>query len=145
VHCPFCSSTSSVVKDSRCSTVVRRRRLCTQCGEQFTTLECISFPKLQVIKSGSIQDFDRDVLLRSIKGVFSRNSSNSDTSLEQVTVLVIKDLHLLKSRKVHSFQIVDLVIKALSGIDKLAAIRFAFAHKVFESLGQCLKFVEALQ
>jgi transcriptional repressor NrdR len=144
VHCPFCCSTSSVVRDSRGSDVVRRRRFCTQCGEKFTTLECVAFPKLQVIKTSSTQEFDRSVLLNSIKAVFSGGLFDLEKHLEEIVVIVMKDLSLLRLRKIHSFQITDSVIKALRSIDKVAAVRFALFHKNFESLEQLLKFVEAL-
>ena len=44
MRCPYCNSTDSRVTDSRPDTedaIIRRRRVCEQCGAKFTTVERI--------------------------------------------------------------------------------------------------------
>ncbi len=141
MHCPFCSNESSSVKDSRCSKVVRRRRFCTKCGEKFTTLERVVFPKLQVLKNAKTVEFDQNILNISIQKAFFQNSSELESKVENIVDLVTKDLHLLRLRKIHSSQITDSVVKILTSIDKMVAIRFAFSHKEFDSVENLLKFM----
>jgi transcriptional repressor NrdR len=145
MHCPFCSSTSSFVKDSRCSDVVRRRRFCIKCGEKFTTLERIVFPKLQVLKNSKTVEFDQSILCTSIKKSFSQNSVELESKVDSIVDLVVKDLHLLHLRKVYSYQIVDSVIKILISVDKVAAIRFAFFYKEFSSAQDLLNFIQGIE
>ena len=71
MRCPYCNSTDSRVADSRPDSgdaVIRRRRVCNQCGAKFTTVERIQMRDLMVRKnSGKTEAFDRDKLCRSIR------------------------------------------------------------------------------
>ncbi len=144
MHCPFCSGRNSLVKDSRCSGVVRRRRVCAECGEKFTTLERVCFPSLQVIKRSQTQNFDKEILLKDLSKAFDKNTENLESTLESVVDFVVKDLHLLKVRKVDVSQIVHSAIKFLSSVDKTAAVKFALLHKNFDSFDHLLDFVSSV-
>ena len=71
MRCPYCNSTDSRVTDSRPDiedAIIRRRRVCEQCGAKFTTVERVQMRDLVVKKnSGKTEPFDRDKLRRSIK------------------------------------------------------------------------------
>ena len=62
MRCPYCNSTDSRVTDSRPDTedaIIRRRRVCNQCGAKFTTVERVQMRDLMVRKnSGKLEPFD---------------------------------------------------------------------------------------
>ena len=67
MHCPFCGTEDTQVKDSRPTeegAAIRRRRACTNCGARFTTFERVQLRELTVIKeSGKREPFDRDKIV----------------------------------------------------------------------------------
>jgi len=71
VRCPYCGSLESQVKDSRPGedgSVIRRRRVCPDCGGRFTTFERVQLRELTVLKrSGRRIPFEREKLLRSVE------------------------------------------------------------------------------
>ena len=85
MRCPYCNSTDSRVADSRPDigdAVIRRRRVCNECGAKFTTVERIQMRDLIVIKnSGKTEPFDREKLFRSIK-LACRNRDVKDEQIE---------------------------------------------------------------
>ena len=85
MRCPYCNSTDSRVTDSRPDTedaIIRRRRVCEQCGAKFTTVERIQMRDLMVRKnSGKLEAFDREKLRRSIK-LACRNRDVGDEQIE---------------------------------------------------------------
>ena len=51
MRCPSCASLDTQVKDSRPSedsAAIRRRRICTACGQRFTTFERVQLRELVV-------------------------------------------------------------------------------------------------
>ena len=71
MRCPFCGNADTQVKDSRPtedSAAIRRRRVCPQCGQRFTTFERVQLRELTVVKkSGRKVPFDREKLVRSFE------------------------------------------------------------------------------
>ncbi|NBR12907.1 MAG: transcriptional repressor NrdR, partial [Alphaproteobacteria bacterium] len=71
MRCPYCGSLESQVKDSRPGedgSVIRRRRVCPDCGGRFTTFERVQLRELTVLKrSGRRIPFEREKLLRSVE------------------------------------------------------------------------------
>ena len=54
MRCPYCMNADTQVKDSRPTednTVIRRRRVCPDCGGRFTTFERIQLRELTIIKN----------------------------------------------------------------------------------------------
>ena len=71
MRCPYCQSEDTQVKDFRPAedgAVIRRRRVCPDCGGRFTTFERVQLRDLSVVKkSGRKVAFDRDKLMRSVE------------------------------------------------------------------------------
>jgi len=67
MFCPFCSAQDTKVIDSRLvseGSQVRRRRLCNECNERFTTFELAELIMPRLIKSdGSREPFNEEKLL----------------------------------------------------------------------------------
>ena len=64
MRCPYCNSNDSRVLDSLPDiedAIIRRRRVCNQCGARFTTVERVQMRDLMVRKnSGKLEPFDRE-------------------------------------------------------------------------------------
>lgn len=59
MHCPFCSAKDTKVIDSRLvsgGAQVRRRRLCNDCGERFTSFESAELLMPYLIKSDGTRE-----------------------------------------------------------------------------------------
>ena len=75
MRCPFCQAEDTKVADSRLVTEVnqvRRRRVCNNCGERFTTYESVELIMPRVIKRDqSREKFDhkkmREGILRALE------------------------------------------------------------------------------
>ena len=86
--CPFCGKDSDRVVDTRPrndSKAIRRRRLCTECGRRFITIEEIEDKTLYVIKSdGRREQYDRKKITKGIQIACIKRS----ISIEQIEDLV---------------------------------------------------------
>ena len=95
MRCPYCNSTDSRVTDSRPDiedAIIRRRRVCNQCGAKFTTVERIQMRDLMVRKnSGKLEAFDREKLRRSIK-LACRNRDVGDEQIERLVTSIHRRL-----------------------------------------------------
>ena len=71
MKCPNCSNVENKVVDSRLNKegdMTRRRRVCLNCEERFTTYERIEKTPLVVVKKdGRREDFDRDKILEGVR------------------------------------------------------------------------------
>ncbi len=136
MRCPFCSSEDTQVKDSRQAednTAVRRRRLCGSCGGRFTTFERIQLRELSVVKkSGRRVPFDRDKLARSIKIALQKRPVDPER-VEQMISGVVRQLESSGNLDVTSDQIGELVMEGLSGLDKVAYVRYASVYRDFRA------------
>src|ERR1700761_3267201 len=98
MRCPFCGHLESQVKDSRPSedgAVIRRRRLCPECGGRFTTFERVQLRELTILKrSGRRPPFDRDKLSRSIE-VALRKRQIDPERVERMVSGIVRQLESL--------------------------------------------------
>ena len=71
MNCPYCTNEETSVLESRglpSEVGIRRRRECKKCGKRFTTHERVVNIDLKVIKkSGRVEQYDREKLLKGIK------------------------------------------------------------------------------
>jgi len=136
MRCPFCSSEDTQVKDSRQAednTAVRRRRLCGSCGGRFTTFERIQLRELIVIKkTGRRVPFDRDKLARSIQIALQKRPVDPER-IEQMISGVVRQLESSGNHDIASDQIGELVMEGLSGLDKVAYVRYASVYRDFRA------------
>ena len=134
MRCPYCTSTSSQVKDSRPSDdhgAIRRRRVCEDCGGRFTTFERVQMKELVVVKrSGRRVPFDRDKLARSIDIALRKRPIEADR-VERLVSGIVRQLESTSDGEVTSETIGGLVMEALRGLDAVAYLRFASVYKDF--------------
>src|SRR5215831_19223348 len=105
MRCPFCGHDDTQVKDSRPTeenSAIRRRRHCPECGGRFTTVERVQLRELVVVKkNGRRETFERD------------------------------KLESMGENEIPSTVIGELVMQALSSLDKVAYVRFASVYRNF--------------
>ena len=147
MRCPRCSFMEDKVIDSRTARngdVIRRRRMCAQCGHRFTTYEEIIKPKLRVIKQdGRHEDFDRSKLINGIE----RACEKRPVSAEQIEALVdgiITDLESEYDREAPSSVIGKKVMERLKDLDEVAYVRFASVYRQFTDVSQFLNAIKSL-
>ena len=143
--CPFCSSEDTQVKDSRPAedgNAIRRRRLCGDCGARFTTFERVQLREINVVKrSGRRSVFDRDKLERSFQIALRKRDVNADEIARSINEIV-RQLESHPEGDVPSAQVGELVMDALSQLDKVAYVRYASVYRNVREAKDFEAFVE---
>ena len=143
--CPFCSSEDTQVMDSRPAedgNAIRRRRLCGDCGARFTTFERVQLREINVVKrSGRRSVFDRDKLERSFQIALRKRDVNADEIARSINEIV-RQLESHPEGDVPSAQVGELVMDALSQLDKVAYVRYASVYRNFREAKDFEAFVE---
>jgi transcriptional repressor NrdR len=134
MRCPFCGSLDTQVKDSRPSedsAAIRRRRICTQCGQRFTTFERVQLRELMVVKrNGQRMPFDRDKLMRSVE-IALRKRPVDPERIERMVSGLVRRLESLGETEIPSVTIGELVMEGLKQLDDVAYVRFASVYRNF--------------
>jgi len=143
--CPFCGSEDTQVKDSRPAeegAAIRRRRLCGACGARFTTFERVQLREITIVKrSGRKSVFDRDKLERSFQIALRKRDVNADEIARSINEIV-RQLESHPEGDVPSAQVGELVMDALSQLDKVAYVRYASVYRNFREAKDFEAFVE---
>lgn len=134
MRCPYCSNADTQVKDSRPTednTVIRRRRICQDCGGRFTTFERIQLRELTIIKNtGRKVPFDRDKLMRSVQ-IALRKRPVEPERIERMVSGVVRRLENLGESEIPAKVIGELVMEGLYALDQVAYVRFASVYRNF--------------
>jgi len=134
VRCPYCGSQDSQVKDSRPGedgSVIRRRRVCPDCGGRFTTFERVQLRELTVLKrSGRRIPFEREKLERSVEIALRKRPVDSERT-ERMINGIVRQLESMGDGEVTSQTIGELVMEGLKGLDDVAYVRFASVYRNF--------------
>ena len=134
--CPFCSFDATRVVDSRLAEPgdsVRRRRECAGCGARFTTYERVEGVSLGVRKrDGRLEAYDRQKLL----GGLLRAATKRPVSVPQLEAVAhgIEAQVRRRGGELEAERIGELALRALIGLDRVAAIRFASVYRNFDGL-----------
>ena len=120
MRCPYCGSLDTQVKDSRPtedSAVIRRRRVCPNCNERFTTFERVQLRELTVLKrSGRRVGFDREKLLRSVEISLRKRPVDSER-IERMISGIVRKLESMGENEIASSVIGELVMEELKQLD----------------------------
>jgi transcriptional repressor NrdR len=126
VRCPYCESESQVIDSRLTSDGVRRRRTCPECKRRFTTYEKLGAPNLKVTKrSGKSEAFSSQKLIETIARVCRDRSGISKADVARLARSIEAELVDEQVKSVESGRIVELVLRRLAEIDKLAHDRLA--------------------
>lgn len=146
MRCPLCSFDSTRVVDSRLSEpgdAVRRRRECSECGGRFTTYERVEALSLGVRKrDGRREEYDRQKLL----GGLLRAVTKRPVSVPELEAIAdgIESEVRRDGGEADAERIGELALKALAGLDRVAAIRFASVYRNFDGPDDFLAELQAL-
>ena len=134
MRCPYCMNADTQVKDSRPTeenTVIRRRRVCADCGGRFTTFERIQLRELTIIKNtGRKVPFDRDKLMRSVQ-VALRKRPVEPERIERMVSGIVRRLENLGESEIPAKMVGELVMEGLYALDQVAYVRFASVYRNF--------------
>lgn len=148
MRCPYCNSSDSRVADSRPDTedsIIRRRRVCNQCGAKFTTVERIQMRDLTVRKnSGKLEPFDREKLTRSIK-LACRNRDVSDDQVDKLVTSIHRRLETETADDVvPSSMVGQMVSDSLLNLDPIAFVRFVSVYRKFSKIADFKKIIDQI-
>lgn len=145
MRCPYCGHENTRVIDSRPAednNAIRRRRICDDCGNRFTTYEKIEVIPMMVIK----KDENREVYDRNkIEGGVLRACHKRPVSADQIGRLVDEvETEIFNSGKkeVSSKEIGEMVMDKLKDLDAVAYVRFASVYREFKDVNT---FLDALR
>ena len=134
MRCPYCMNADTQVKDSRPTednTVIRRRRICADCGGRFTTFERIQLRELIIVKNtGRKVPFDRDKLMRSVQ-VTLRKRPVEPERIERMVSGIVRRLENLGETEIPAKMVGELVMEGLYALDQVAYVRFASVYRNF--------------
>lgn len=147
MKCPYCSSLSDRVVDSRESregSVVRRRRECLGCGRRFTTYERIDeIPQMVVKKDGGRERFDRNKVLTGLLKACEKRPISLN-QLEEVVDKVEKYVQENADGETTTREIGRIVMAELKNLDKVAYLRFASVYLEFDDVSQFMTEINGL-
>lgn len=145
MHCPFCRATDTRVVDSRLAdegVIIRRRRLCSDCGRRFTTIESAG---LQVIKrSGVTEPFSRTKVLTGVRKACQGRPVDED-DLALLAQQVEETLRALGQAEINSHEVGLAVLEPLRLFDEVAYLRFASVYRNFETIDDFAAAIELLR
>lgn len=126
MQCPYCSGDSSVTETRVTADGLRRRRVCNACKRRFTTYEKIGAPGLKVQKrDGSVEPFDGDKLLTSLRRVCAHRNNVTDEDLKRIARDIEATLVDGGRKSVTWSDLVALALARLENIDGVCASRLA--------------------
>ena len=144
MKCPKCAHLDDKVIDSRSvrnGDVIRRRRVCLQCGFRFTTYEEVIKTSLRVIKrDGRHEELDRRKLMSGIERACEKRPI-SVQQIESIVDTILAELESEYEREVPSTMIGQ---KVMDQLEELAYVRFASVYRRFRDVNQFLSEVEGL-
>lgn len=150
MRCPHCGNFDDKVIESRTlanGEAIRRRRECIACGHRFTSYERIVDKPFMVIKrDGRREPFDRAKIERGIQRALEKRPI-SQMNIESLISDIEDSAAILGkfSNEISAAVIGDLALEKLSGLDKIAYIRFASVYRKFEGIGEFVREIQKLE
>jgi len=139
MKCPKCSNVENKVVDSRLNKLgdmTRRRRVCLNCDERFTTYERIEITPLVVVKKdGRREDFDRGKILEGVRIACQKRQISMET-LEGLVNRIEKHFQESEQKEVSAVSVGEQVVKELYVLDDVAYVRFASVYRDFKDVNQ---------
>ena len=137
MKCPFCSSDNTRVIDSRPAddnSSIRRRRLCDDCCNRFTTYEKVeTIPLIVIKKDNNREPYDRS----KIEAGVLRACHKRPISVNQINQLVDEvetEIFNREEKEIPSSLIGELVMDKLKDLEAVAYVRFASVYREFKDV-----------
>ncbi len=137
MKCPYCSTPETKVIDSRLNQtadMTRRRRECLECGGRFTTYERIEEVMPNVIKKdGRREAFAREKIFSGLQKACQKRPVTTQ-QIESTVVNIEKLIQSYGLKEIPSTNIGEMVMSALSSLDKVGYVRFASVYREFRDV-----------
>ena len=148
MRCPFCGADDSKVVDSRLSVegdAIRRRRMCVECNERFTTYETaeLSLPRL-IKRDRSRELFDENKLRAGFMRALEKRPVSID-AVDTAVKTITRRLWATGEREVDSRLVGDWVMDALRELDEVAYGRFASVYRSFQDVNAFREEIERME
>ena len=148
MRCPFCGADDSKVVDSRLSVegdAIRRRRMCVECNERFTTYETaeLSLPRL-IKRDRSRELFDENKLRAGFMRALEKRPVSID-AVDTAVKTITRRLWATGEREVDSRLVGDWVMDALRELDEVAYVRFASVYRSFQDVNAFREEIERME
>jgi transcriptional repressor NrdR len=148
MRCPFCGAEDSKVVDSRLSSegdAIRRRRMCQDCNERFTTYETaeLSLPRL-IKRDATREAFDENKLRAGIMRALEKRPVSID-AIDNAVKTITRRLWATGEREVQSRLVGDWVMDALRELDEVAYVRFASVYRSFQDVNAFREEIERME
>lgn len=136
MRCPYCNSEDSRVIDTSHDSRggVRRRRVCGNCHNRFSTYERTVLATPMLIKQdGTREEFDREKLWRGIRIACAKRPVPA-AEVDRLVGEIESTLQAMGKAEVSSRVVGDMVISGLKELDQVAYIRYATVYLGFDDL-----------
>jgi transcriptional repressor NrdR len=146
MHCPYCQTKRTRVIDTSHDTRggVRRRRLCLECDQRFSTYERAVLASPMVIKEdGTREEFDRQKLMSGIKIACAKRPVSA-ADIERLVGEIESTLQSMGKPEVSSRVVGDMAIAGLKDLDHIAYIRYAIVYLGLDDLESIRKELDLL-
>jgi len=146
MRCPYCQHNNvrviDTTHDSRGG--VRRRRVCENCGQRFSTLERpILATPLIVKQNGMREEFDREKLLHGIMIACAKRPVSA-SRIERLVGEIESTLQQMGRPEVSSRIVGDMVIAGMKEMDLIAYIRYAIVYLGLDDLEAIQREIDRL-
>jgi transcriptional repressor NrdR len=136
MNCPYCNNEKTRVidtnHDARGGT--RRRRVCDNCQQRFSSYERpILATPLVVKKDGTREEFSREKMLAGVRVACAKRPVAAE-DIERIAGEVEAELQQLGRAEVNSRLVGDKIIKKLKELDEVAYIRYAIVYLGLDDL-----------
>ena len=137
MKCPFCSSETTRVIDSRPAddnNSIRRRRMCDECGKRFTTYEKVeTIPLIVIKKDNNREQYDRAKIEAGVlRACHKRPISAND--INKLIDEVETEIFSREEKEIPSDEIGEIVMDKIKDLDDVAYVRFASVYREFKDV-----------
>jgi transcriptional repressor NrdR len=146
MKCPYCDHSKTRVIDTSHDVRggTRRRRVCDQCQQRFSSYERpILATPLLIKRDGTREEFSRDKLLAGIR-IACEKRPVAATDIERIAGEIEAELRQIGRAEVKSRLVGDKVIRKLKELDEVAYIRYAIVYLGLNDLSAIREEIDRL-
>jgi transcriptional repressor NrdR len=136
MKCPYCEHKKTRVIDTSHDTRggIRRRRVCANCNQRFSTYErAVLATPLLVKRDGTREEFSSEKLMGGIRVACAKRPVAA-VDIEQLVGEIEAELQQMGKSEVPSRLVGDKVIRRLKELDEVAYIRYAIVYLRLDDL-----------
>ncbi len=130
MKCPYCGHEKTRVIDTSHDTRggIRRRRICVNCSQRFSTYErAVLATPLLIKRDGTREEFSRDKLMSGIRVACAKRPVAA-VDIDRMVGEIEAELQQMGKSEVPSRLVGDRVIRQLKALDEVAYIRYAIVY-----------------